>query len=111
MRVSWWKKASKVLSEFFQDSCNVTNYSNAFIRSRPTIIHFFGSTSDEFYNGVSLNYIRGAYENLIEENHLQCQRHIIMSLFNAIQMENGVSQYLWGTMIFLMQQDYLSEVP
>ena len=27
--------------------------------SRPNIIHFFGSSQDEFYHGVSLYYMRG----------------------------------------------------
>ena len=49
----------------FQDSCNVTDDSKSFESDKPTIIHFFGSTSDEFYNGVSLYFARGAFENLI----------------------------------------------
>ena len=32
---------------------------------RPNIIHFFGSSHDEFYTGVSLHYMRDAYKNLI----------------------------------------------
>ena len=51
---------------------------------RPNIIHFFGSSQDDFYNGVSLYYMRGAYENLIEResspvsrsyNHILVQCH------------------------------------
>ena len=43
-----------------------TTSSILYPKQRANIVHFFGSTQDEFYNGVSLYYMRDAYKNLIE---------------------------------------------
>jgi len=50
-------------------------------KQRPNIVHFFGSTQDEFYNGVSLYYMRDAYKNLIEREESpvsQSYTHILL---------------------------------
>ena len=48
-------------------------------QNRPNIVHFFGSTQDEFYNGVSLYYMRDAYKNLVERKESP-----VSSLYNHI---------------------------
>ena len=48
-------------------------------QNRPNIVHFFGSTQDEFYNGVSLYYMRDAYKNLVERAESP-----VSSLYNHI---------------------------
>ena len=52
---------------------------NTHPQNRPNIVHFFGSTQDEFYNGVSLYYMRDAYKNLIER-----EESPVSSLYNHI---------------------------
>jgi len=52
---------------------------NTHPQNRPNIVHFFGSTQDEFYNGVSLYYMRDAYKNLIEREESPAS-----SLYNHI---------------------------
>jgi len=47
-------------------------------QNRPNV-HFFGSTQDEFYNGVSLYYMRDAYKNLVER-----KKSPVSSLYNHI---------------------------
>ena len=48
-------------------------------RNKPNIIHFFGSTTEDHYYGISLFWMRGAYENLIEREESPASR-----LYNSI---------------------------
>ena len=43
-------------------------------KNKPNIIHFFGSTLEDYYHGISLFWMRGAYENLIQREESPVSR-------------------------------------
>ena len=79
-------------------------------QNRSNIVHFFGSTQDEFYNGVSLYYMRGAYKTLSREKSHQCLVCITTYFCTATQMGPGVFLLLWMTMEFILLREYHSRL-